>query len=98
VSGTASRLANSTHAPDSGSTPAQPEETTVLDVVTRLPDAEHKRLQEESFMVDKSDPRKIKGPAHLIWVLEKLGLAYDVRWPKPDRIARLKTSTELQVR
>jgi stearoyl-CoA desaturase (delta-9 desaturase) len=27
----------------------------------------------------------------LIWMLEKLGLAYDVRWPTPDRLARLRT-------
>ena len=34
----------------------------------------------------------------LIWVLEKFGLAYDVRWPKPDRIARLRSPAELEVR
>jgi stearoyl-CoA desaturase (delta-9 desaturase) len=30
----------------------------------------------------------------MIWMLEKIGLAYDVRWPKPDRLARLRCPLE----
>ena len=30
-------------------------------------------------------------PMWLIWTFEKLGWAYDVRWPTPRRLARLTT-------
>ncbi|MFF5171778.1 acyl-CoA desaturase [Micromonospora sp. NPDC000089] len=30
--------------------------------------------------------------ARVIWLLEKAGLAYDVRWPTPDRLARLSAT------
>lgn len=31
-------------------------------------------------------PRQIDPAARVIWILEKLNLVYDVRWPAPDRI------------
>jgi stearoyl-CoA desaturase (delta-9 desaturase) len=31
--------------------------------------------------------------ARLIWMLEKLGWAHDVRWPTPHRLARLRAAT-----
>ncbi|MDG6109554.1 acyl-CoA desaturase [Dactylosporangium aurantiacum] len=34
-------------------------------------------------------PGQIDISARLIWIFEKLGWAYDVRWPAPERIARL---------
>ncbi|GAA4569191.1 acyl-CoA desaturase [Planotetraspora kaengkrachanensis] len=34
-------------------------------------------------------PGQIDVSARLIWVLEKLGLVHDVRWPTPARLARL---------
>ncbi len=29
----------------------------------------------------------------MIWLMEKAGLAYDVRWPTPARLARLTASS-----
>lgn len=38
-------------------------------------------------------PRQIDPAARTIWVLEKLNLVYDVRWPDPDHIrAKLVSS------
>jgi stearoyl-CoA desaturase (delta-9 desaturase) len=28
--------------------------------------------------------------ARIIWIFEKLGWAYDVRWPRPERLAKLR--------
>jgi stearoyl-CoA desaturase (delta-9 desaturase) len=30
--------------------------------------------------------------ARVIWIFEKLGWAYDVRWPKPERLAKLRAA------
>jgi stearoyl-CoA desaturase (delta-9 desaturase) len=30
--------------------------------------------------------------ARIIWIFEKLGWAYDVRWPRPDRLAKLRSA------
>jgi stearoyl-CoA desaturase (Delta-9 desaturase) len=35
------------------------------------------------------EPGQIDISARVIWLLEKLGLVYDVRWPTPARVARL---------
>jgi stearoyl-CoA desaturase (delta-9 desaturase) len=37
---------------------------------------------------------QIDSTARVIWVLEKLGWAYDVRWPKPERIAAKLTAPQ----
>jgi stearoyl-CoA desaturase (delta-9 desaturase) len=36
---------------------------------------------------------QIDGNARLIWIFEKLGLAYDVRWPTEQRLKRLAVTT-----
>ncbi|MDT7554405.1 MAG: hypothetical protein QOI16_2941, partial [Pseudonocardiales bacterium] len=34
--------------------------------------------------------------ARIIWILEKTGWAFDVRWPTPRRLARLTATREIQ--
>jgi len=33
---------------------------------------------------------RIDEPSGVIWLFEKLGWATDVRWPKPERLAKLR--------
>jgi stearoyl-CoA desaturase (Delta-9 desaturase) len=40
------------------------------------------------------DPGQIDISARIIWLLERAGFAHDVRWPKPDRLSRLRRTTE----
>jgi stearoyl-CoA desaturase (delta-9 desaturase) len=35
-------------------------------------------------------PGQVDPSARLIWLLEKAGWVYDVRWPKPQRFAALR--------
>jgi stearoyl-CoA desaturase (delta-9 desaturase) len=37
-------------------------------------------------------PRQLDISARVIWILEKLGQAYDVRWTNPARLARITTA------
>jgi stearoyl-CoA desaturase (delta-9 desaturase) len=37
-------------------------------------------------------PGQVDPSARLTWLLEKFGWVFDVRWPKPQRFAALRTS------
>jgi len=43
------------------------------------------------------DPWQVDISGRVIWLLEKLGFAYDVRWPSPARLARMRSETSLAV-
>jgi stearoyl-CoA desaturase (delta-9 desaturase) len=37
-------------------------------------------------------PGQIDVSARLIWIFERLGWVYDVRWPTPARLARISVA------
>jgi stearoyl-CoA desaturase (delta-9 desaturase) len=40
------------------------------------------------------DPRQIDISARVSWLLERAGLVYDVHWPRPERLERIRRSLE----